>query len=156
MITEKLLREFLEAVVVPPLEVFSLRVLNRKNHSLIEINLDNLEHPLGAVSIELCAEVSRRLQEVLDSQLPDENYTLQVASAGAEREIQIPKELVRFQSRPIKLRYLDVEGNEKVEILICTNLEEERAEFQKYNTKGVKKFWIPLKDIRKGNLYLDF
>jgi ribosome maturation factor RimP len=161
LIDEKSVRDLLEGIILPPLAIFSLNVLAQKSHSLIEINLDNLDHPKGSVSIGDCAEVSRRLAELLDAQFVEDNYTLQVSSAGAERQVRIPEELERFKALPIKLHFTDTEGKSRTEIVVFQSLDGENAEFQMYQKKGTKKkagqaFLVSLKDVKKGNLYLDF
>lgn len=161
---ESNVRGILEEILLPPLTLYSIKVVRRKAYSLIEINLDNLGHPYGSVSIGDCEEVSRKLQSILDLKFPHENYTLQVSSAGAEREIQIPNDLERFKDLPLKLHFIDEEGLEKVELVkFVSRKEADLIEFRSYSRKGKSKkerlsktFFISLKDIKKGNLYLDY
>lgn len=162
MINEASIREILEGILLPPLAIYSIKVIRRKSYSLIEINLDNLEHPYGSVSIRDCEEVSHNLHKRLDEKFSEENYTLQVSSAGAEREIQIPEDLERFKHLPLKIQFVDEAGIEKIEIVRFISQKEGVFEFQYYSKNRNKKeklkktFFLALKDIKKGNLYLDY
>lgn len=163
MINEVNVREFLEEILLPPLAVYSIKVTRRKSYSLIEINLDNLEHPYGSVSIRDCEEISHTLHQKLDEKFPNENYTLQVSSAGAEREIQVPDEFERFRNLPLKIQFVDETGSTKVEVVKFISQKEGIFEFQSYSSKNKAKkgkfkktFFLALKDIKKGNLYLDY
>ncbi|EKQ83288.1 hypothetical protein LEP1GSC064_1128 [Leptospira kirschneri serovar Grippotyphosa str. Moskva] len=60
---------------------------------MIEVVLDNLEHPYGSVSLLECEQVSRKLKEELERISPDLDYTLKVSSAGAERKLDLPGDL---------------------------------------------------------------
>ncbi len=163
MINESNLREILEEILLPPIILYSIKVIQKKSHYLIEINLDNLEHFYGSVSLGDCEAISHTLHKALDERFPNENYTLQVSSAGAEREIKIPGDLERFKNLPMKIRFVDENGLEKAEVVHFISQKEGVFEFQSYagkrkNTKEKlkKSFFLTLKDIKKGNLYLDY
>lgn len=83
----------LDGVLSLPVKLYSLKVNQRPNHSLIEVVLDNLEHPYGSVSLLECEQVSRKLKEELERISPDLDYTLKVSSAGAERKLDLPGDL---------------------------------------------------------------
>lgn len=101
--------------------IYSARVLRSGNGFHFEIELDGLNHPLGAVTLAECESFSRRFAETLDRVLAGEseadwgealpvgilpdNYTVEVNSAGAERQLRLPGELERFQGKALKVQY---------------------------------------------------
>lgn len=118
------LAELLGRVADPGVGVYSARVLRSGNGFHFEIALDGLDHPLGAVTIAECESFSRRFVETLDRVLeeghPDwgaalpvgilpDNYTVEVNSAGAERQLRLPEELERFRGKPLKIQHREEE-----------------------------------------------
>jgi ribosome maturation factor RimP len=95
-----------------------------------------------------------------------DNYTLEVSSAGAEREIRFPNDLERFKGLPLKIRFNDSIKEKDQEIIAkFVSLENDDYVFEEYFTKKQKKNFklktkanlIKLKqdNIKKINLYLD-
>lgn len=61
----------------------------------------------SAVDLETCAEVSRALSAVLDTELPDPvpgHYALEVGSPGVERDLRGEADFIRFEGQKAKLR----------------------------------------------------
>lgn len=118
------LAELLKGVAEPGTGIYSARVLRSGNGFHFEIELDGLNHPLGAVTLATCESFSRGFTEILDRVLeagdPDwkdvlpvgilpDNYTVEVNSAGAERQLRLPGDLERFREQPLRIRYMDGE-----------------------------------------------
>ncbi len=92
-----------------------IRKMSRGYH--LEIELDDMKHPLGAVNVEQCETFSAAFVLLLDraiaeksiSGIPEdltpENYSLQVSSAGAERILKSPAEIERFKGKPLKIKF---------------------------------------------------
>lgn len=153
--------------------VFAAAMKHAKGGYLVQIELDDINHPLGAVTLEQCEQFSKSFIEVLDaavsagvdsSELPQgltaDNYSLEVSSAGAEREIRIPDELERFRGRALKIRYRTADETIRVEHGIFDSLEEGSVQFLGFKPKSQKKgkpdpFQLELSNIEKINLYLD-
>jgi ribosome maturation factor RimP len=157
LITENLIKEYLTQFVIHPIVIYSLKVNYQGKNSLIEINLDNLQNSYGAVTIGDCEQVSRDLRSILEEKQPEENYTLKVSSAGAERDLRLPGDLKRFSHLPLRLKFESKEGllDEVVKIV---RLEGEEIELEKYSkkiSKNTTKYLLQVSDITKGNLYLD-
>lgn len=152
------IQQFLEQVVSQPLEVYSLDFRYSNNHYLIEINLDNLDDPRGSVSISDCEKVSRELTQFLETSFAEENYTIQVSSAGAERPLRLPGDLGRFKGVPVKLHILDKDGKNVSYVLKITAFDGETVTCEPLDTKSKKQMGkqllIQSKDIVKGNLYV--
>ncbi|MCL8266429.1 ribosome maturation factor RimP [Leptospira weilii] len=139
--------------------MYSLKVNQRPNHSLIEVVLDNLEHPYGSVSLLECEQVSRKLKEELERISPDLDFTLKVSSAGAERKLNLPEDIDRFRGIPVRLVFRSGESEKHQEgIFRIVNRDGDQVfleKFQKGNKSAVKKqTTLNLKDILKGNLYV--
>ena len=61
--------------------------------------------PDGSMDLDTCAEVSEQLSAILDEKdLISEEYTLEVCSPGAEREIRDPEELDRLAGKYVYVR----------------------------------------------------
>ncbi|WP_230456567.1 ribosome maturation factor RimP [Leptospira borgpetersenii] len=139
--------------------MYSLKVNQRPNHSLIEVVLDNLEHPYGSVSLLECEQVSRKLKEELERISPDLDFTLKVSSAGAERKLHLPEDIDRFRGIPVRLVFRSGESEKHQEgIFRIVNRDGDQVfleKFQKGKKSAVKKqTTLNLKDILKGNLYV--
>ncbi len=100
-----------------------------------KVELDNLSHPLGAVSLDDCAQMSQWLVSELDRLITDpalvqeweipeelgvENYTLEVSSAGAERKLRLPGDLDRFKGAPVKIGIRNDSGGVTRHIAVYT------------------------------------
>ncbi|MDL5245094.1 MULTISPECIES: ribosome maturation factor RimP [Leptospira] len=149
----------LDDVLFLPVKLYSLKVNQRPNHSLIEVVLDNLEHPYGSVSLLECEQVSRKLKEELERISPDLDFTLKVSSAGAERKLNLPEDIDRFRGIPVRLVFRSGESEKHQEgIFRIVNRDGDQVfleKFQKGNKSAVKKqTTLNLKDILKGNLYV--
>ncbi|APH42498.1 Ribosome maturation factor RimP [Leptospira interrogans serovar Copenhageni/Icterohaemorrhagiae] len=150
----------LDGVLSLPVKLYSLKVNQRPNHSLIEVVLDNLEHPYGSDSLLECEQVSRKLKEELERISPDLDYTLKVSSAGAERKLNLPGDLDRFRGIPIRLVFRSEESEKEQEgIFRVVNRDGDQIvleKFQKGKNSVVKmQTTLNLKDILKGNLYVN-
>ena len=157
LIKEDQIKEYLNQFVIHPIAVYSFKINYQGKNSLIEINLDNLENSYGSVTIGECEQVSRDLHNILEEKHPEENFTLKVSSAGAERELTLPQDLGRFSHLPLRLRFETKEGKLD-EIVKIVRLEGEKIELEKYSKKNSKittKYLLQVSDITKGNLYLD-
>ncbi|WP_081103997.1 ribosome maturation factor RimP [Leptospira weilii] len=149
----------LDDVLFLPVKLYSLKVNQRPNHSLIEVVLDNLEHPYGSVSLLECEQVSRKLKEELERISPDLDFTLKVSSAGAERKLNLPEDIDRFRGIPVRLVFRSGESEKHQEgIFRIVNRDGDQVfleKFQKEKKSAVKKqTTLNLKDILKGNLYV--
>ncbi|MCW7460281.1 ribosome maturation factor RimP [Leptospira bandrabouensis] len=158
--TEENIRELILRVLTPPLALFSLQVQNRKNHALIEIELDHLTDKTGSASLEDCENVSRRLKEELDLWGDEFDFTLQVSSAGAERVLRLPEDLSRFQGLLVKLEVPLETGKWDKRLYRLGPVSGDSVELTLYDRKtrhkkNQKSVLMPIAEIRKGNLYLE-
>ena len=172
------LDEIAAEALLPGTEIYSIRLRKAGGGYHIEVELDDLNHPTGSVNLEQCEAFSRSLIEGLDAALESdreglpadlnaENYSLEVASAGAERQLRLPGDLERFMASPMKLQF-EQEGTVHTEIVEFTGKEEREGQelllFRSYKAGGSRKkaargkektYALGLQQIRKANLYLD-
>ncbi|MGB3974981.1 MAG: ribosome maturation factor RimP [bacterium] len=84
------------------LEILEIRIVKLHKRVDLRIVLDKIDNP---VSISDCAEFSRKLSRLLDVEDPIAGpYSLEVSSPGFKRLIRVPKDLIRFQNRRVKVR----------------------------------------------------
>lgn len=153
------IREILEKIIENPIQLYSLEVKVANDHFLIEINLDNLQDPRGSVSITDCEKVSRRLMDFLETTHGQENYTIQVSSAGAERELRLPEDLGRFHNVPVKIFFME-KGKKVSSLFQILEFDGNTVTLEPLNHKSRKLFGdrviLDKKDIIKGFLYIKF
>lgn len=163
----------------PGVEIYNLKLSKLHNDYYIQIELDNLFDPYGSVTIDTCENFSKEFINVLDERLLGDklqfnlpvdlnidNYTLEVSSAGAERELRIPRDLERFKDLPLKVRFLNESEKEEQKIVKFISIEEEDSIlFEEYLTKQQKRntklkqklnnLKLKQQNIIKINLFLD-
>ena len=158
-----------------------------------------MNHPLGAVTLDECESFSRRFVEALDRVLeegnPDwgkalpvgilpDNYTVEVNSAGAERQLRLPGELERFRGKPLKIQYREMDKtrtrlgvflksartaeNDESSVEITEDRDQSYYIFEEYTPRrgganrkrsgkqAGTKFQVASADCIRVNLYLDF
>jgi ribosome maturation factor RimP len=155
---EEILISYLTEALVFPLGLYAIKVHSRGKQNLIEVAVDNFENKYGSVSISDCEFVSRLVSQYLDTHSPDLLYTLRVSSAGAERQLVIPKDLFRFKEVPLKLEYKGVD--EKIEVNVFKIVEINDTEvvlelYSKHKKKKKSNLTIKLDTIIRGNIFLD-
>ncbi|CAN5146190.1 ribosome maturation factor RimP [soil metagenome] len=107
----------------------------------------------AAVSLELCADVSRDLSPALDvADLIPSRYNLEVSSPGLERPLRGPRDYARFEGQKAKLRLASLVAGQKVVVgslgpVTSTHLAV---------IDGSRTFEVPLADIEKANLVFEF
>lgn len=109
MITKEQLEDYTKSIAQAPIAIYSLEMRTRGDYQLIVVCLDHLENSFGSVSLGVCESFSHTLKGILDENHPDSNYTLQVSSPGAERDLRLPGDLDRFSHLPMKLSFIDEE-----------------------------------------------
>ena len=182
------LAEFANSVLHEGIGIYSIRLYPSAGGFHFEIQLDGINHPRGAVNLADCESYSRHFAEKLDAELAlrkddylfienlaEDNYTLEVSSAGAERELRLPEDLDRFKELPLKMIYLDGEKKTVKHVIYSRSVIEDGLElfvFLPYLPRGkkmkaqkmkknlsdkeIEMLKIPLHDIVRINLFLDF
>ena len=184
------MEEFFNKIADPGIRVFSAKILKTGNGYHLEIQLEGLNDPTGAVSLKDLERYHRSLSVFIESRindeigergllpedLTDENYSIEVSSAGAERGLRLPSDLERFCGRPLRIRFIkDAQSYTELATFIETRLNDAVNErfyvFQKYipvskrrkkHRENKKKdsstnIWeLSIDQLQNVNLYLDY
>lgn len=89
--TERLKEMFLPVLQQMDIRLYDLVYRNSGRERILEVSIMKQD---GSMDLDTCAAVSEKLSEVLDREDPiSEEYTMEVCSPGAEREIRDLSEL---------------------------------------------------------------
>lgn len=176
---EQIALEKAQESLQPEMAVYAFQVHFQKNEIKIQVLLDKLSDKYGSPNVEDCELFSRnyssRLQQLTEEGKLPENYSLEVSSAGAEREIRYPQDMERFRSYPMKVQYIgdndkiisrvftfvETKGSTTYWQSVETKLQRKQKLQQKAGQKKGKKAKVEMFEIEKNkiqriNLYLDF
>lgn len=167
---EQKIRDAALSALLPALSLRKIAFFHNRGNMRIVIELDKLQDPYGSVNIGECEEYSRALREALDelekSTAMDFNYSLEVSSAGAERELSGLAEVQRFSALPLKVSF-EQAGKVLTEILSVKGIDGEKLECVLADCKANRKKFGPAKlrkqtpfklewqHIKKVRLHLD-
>jgi ribosome maturation factor RimP len=103
------------AMAEPVLEELGFRlvrvVLSGRNGSTVQIMA---ERPDGMLTVEECAEISRRLSPVLDAHDPIEGqYNLEISSPGIDRPLARPSDFAAWAGYEAKIELKDLLAGRK-------------------------------------------
>lgn len=134
----------------PGIGIYSASISETGEGFHIEVRLDGLEDRHGSVTIDQCTKFSMDLaklieetitnnlagREALPADLSTDNFSMEISSAGAERELMVPGDLERFRGLPLKV-LLDTGDKVKTFLAVYegesdTESEERRLLFRKY------------------------
>ncbi|MBI3395744.1 MAG: hypothetical protein HY042_07915 [Spirochaetia bacterium] len=177
---EKDLAGLAERAAQPGIGIFSASLKKSGSGWHFVVEIDGLNDPRGSVSVDDCEEFSRRFSTAVDEEinagtagvlpsgLTPDNYSMEVGSAGAERELRLPGDLERFKGQPLKIRFREGEKDKhELVVYIGTGPEADpKLNFERYTGKKRKKsggasgrtqnLAVAPGDLLKANLYLDF
>lgn len=87
--------------------LYDLKWIKVRKDQVLQVIIDKVE---GTIDIEDCVTVSEAVSLYLDDTDPtSENYSLEVTSPGAERELRTPEEIVRFKGHYVMVKTLETE-----------------------------------------------
>jgi ribosome maturation factor RimP len=158
------------AALPAELSLHKLAFFHTRGNLRIVVELDKPSDKYGSVNIGECESYSRALRANLDelerTTAINLNYSLEVCSAGAERELSTIEEVQRFQALPLKASY-ESSGKVLTEVLQVIHIEGDRIECvladckvnrRKFGPAKLRKqvpFSIHWQDIKKIRLHLD-
>ena len=100
--TERLKEMFLPVLQQMDIRLYDLVYRNSGRERILEVSIMKQD---GSMDLDTCAAVSEKLSEVLDREDPiSEEYTLEVCSPGAEREIRDLSELESMAGEYVYVR----------------------------------------------------
>ncbi len=170
-ITEQKVTERAKAALPPELALHKIAFFHTKGNTRIVIDLDKESDPHGSVNIRDCETYARALRDALDDMEKTSginlNYSLEVSSAGAERELKSLAEIKRFSALPLNVTFTADTGKMLSEILKAESFEGDSVTFVIADCKANRKKYTPKKlkalpshrvawnDIKKIRLHLD-
>lgn len=108
MLNREQLVEFLNDKITPILanlgyDLIEVKMIVSHGRKTLQIFIDKP----GGVSVEDCAIASREIGEMLDQhdEIFSGRYYLEVSSPGAERQLTMPQDFLRFKGRKALIRY---------------------------------------------------
>ncbi len=169
-VKEKQIRERAMAVLPAGLSLHKLAFFHSRENTRIVVELDKPSDKYGSVNIGECESYSRALRDTLDelekTTAINLNYSLEVSSAGAERELSNIDEVKRFMALPLQTSYASA-GKILTEVLQVLKIEENKMECRLADCKANRKkfgparlrkqtpFTIEWDQIKKIRLHLD-
>jgi len=169
--TEKNVKERVVKVMPAELSLHKLAFFHSKGNTRIVIELDKESDPFGSVNVGECERVARALRLELDDMEKSTginlNYSLEISSAGAERELKTPSEVKRFSRSPMNATYVRADGKTYSDVLKAESIEGDLITFRLADCKTNRKRYSPKKlreataeqvswsNIRKIHLHLD-
>ncbi|MBN8222078.1 MAG: hypothetical protein J0L53_14230 [Spirochaetes bacterium] len=170
-ITEKQVSERAQAALPPELTLYKIAFFHTKGNTRIVVQLDKPADVYGSVNIGECETYSRRLRDSLDELEKvsglNLNYSLEVSSAGAERELASLADVRRFSALPLNVTFTAENGKVLSEVVKATAIEGETVIFNLADCKLNRKKLSPKKilaapayrvewnNIKKIRLHLD-
>ena len=169
-----LIRDLVIELLEPGYGLYKLEVIPGKKECKIRVLLDKLDNPYGTPAIDDCVRFSRvlqtRLSEIAAEGLVPEDFSLEVSSPGAERELETAEEWKRFQELPMKVLYKDAAGTSMSLVMKFSEKKENSSEWiienvqfnvnqGRYKKKMKKEdltINIPDGSIQSVKLYLDY
>lgn len=125
-------------------ELVELQYVRRRSSSLVRILLDRI----GGITLDQCAETSRRIAYLLEVEDPiEERYVLEVSSPGLDRELTTAADFRRKVGETVRLFFREPEAEAEIEGKL-DKVEGERLSLA--TESGVQE--IALADLLKGKI----
>jgi ribosome maturation factor RimP len=110
----------------------------------------------AAVSLELCAGVSRDLSPALDvADLIPHAYHLEVSSPGVERPLRDARDFARFQGQKAKIKLRGTPGNPAAARVVVGTLDGVSGDTA-YVLEGKKRHEVALTTVESARLVFEF
>lgn len=110
-VVEKL-KDFLEE---NEYELYHVDFIKEGKDWFLRVYIDNSDYSKGSISTMDCEKVSRYLSKVLDEDDPiEQNYYLEVASPGMDRQLYTDKHLQRYVGSKVEVSLYKKVDNKKV------------------------------------------
>lgn len=170
-ITEKQVTERVQAALPAELTLYKIAFFHSKGNTRIVIQLDKPSDAYGSVNIGECEAYARKLRDSLDEHEKvtgvNLNYSLEVSSAGAERELMSLADVKRFSALPLSVTFAAENGKVLSEVVKASAFEGETVVFNLADCKLNRKRLTPKKilaapayrvewnNIKKIRLHLD-
>ncbi len=166
---EEKARQYATEALPVGFSLFDFIVIHGKKGVRLQVFLDKTSSETGSPTIEECEQYAHVYHHMLGmvETMPDQ-YTVEVSSPGAERQLRLPDDLERFRKRPMKVRYLQDSGKSDTRILSFLERDGDLTRWKTADVKfnrnqgiiGKKKppqtMELNLASIQQVHLHLDF
>jgi ribosome maturation factor RimP len=146
----------LNAIVAPAVEsagyrLVRLRVMGGKRKTLQVM----AERSDGGMDVGDCAELSRKLSEILEAADPmAEEYVLEVSSPGIDRPLVSAEDFERFAGHEARVEMMHpIEGRRRFKGQIL-DVRNGAIEIETSGEKGTQRVWLPVGDVAEAKLVL--
>ena len=130
-------------------EFVHCEIVGAKRNMTVRVYIDKP----GGVSVEDCAQVSRKMEETLDADdLIPTAYLLEVSSPGLERELYSLDDFQKFEGQKVKVKLAAPVDGQKVFVARIQGVENGDVIL---NDKGRGEVRFPYSDVVKANLRVD-
>ena len=100
-----------EAPFAGVLEMYSFRVVGGRGDARVIVRLDKPADRFGSPSVDELSAFTHAFDAALEaSGAAPQELSVEVSSAGAEREVRLPRDLPRFKGLPMAVRYAPTPG----------------------------------------------
>ncbi|HMV35403.1 MAG TPA: hypothetical protein PKD60_05875 [Turneriella sp.] len=158
-VKEKQIRDRVLATLPAELSLHKLAFFHSRDNMRIVVELDKPSDKYGSVNIGECENYSRALRDNLDelekTTAINLNYSLEVSSAGAERELATIEEVRRFMALPLQASY-ESAGKVLTEVLQVLEIEGEKMECRLADCKANRKKFGPAKLRKQTPLHIEW
>ncbi len=133
-------------------EVWDVKFVREAGQWVLRVLIDTVVP--GNVSIDMCEEVNRALDQELDRMDPiEQSYVLEVGSPGIERELYRPSDFDKYKGSMVDIKlYAPMKNGEKKFTAKLIIREDDKLVLEKDGEEIV----LPLSSISKCNVHFDF
>ncbi len=137
-------------------ELVDLERAGHRSRPILRLRIDRLDAEVGAgVTVDECAQASRRLEEAFDAREDLlQSYILEVSSPGVERPLRKRRDFERAVGREISIRgYRPLaEGSKRVEGILLGIEDAQDDEVLRLRTGDEVEVRVPRSAVAKANL----
>jgi ribosome maturation factor RimP len=156
------LREIVEGELPEDLFLVDLKIHEKGSNSKVIIILDGDK----GVKLDQCAEVSRKVSDILESQtLFEESYVLEVSSTGIDLPLKMKRQYnsrvgrtlrVELKDGSFKQGILEAVSEDKIVLLPEEEKRKKKSKLEKKPTQEVILIGIAFSDIKQTNVLINF
>lgn len=145
--------EDIRNLVTPVLEgmeidLVDLQLLGSGSRTILRVFVDEI----GGISLQRCAEASRKISDVLDMNDPfPGKYVLEVSSPGTDRPLKTVQDFLRHKGKKVEITVGDEETENKISGVI-SQVKNEQVTLLAGNDKKT----INLREVKLARLVVDF
>ncbi|GAB4480180.1 MAG: ribosome maturation factor RimP [Thermoflexibacter sp.] len=157
------IRTLVEEILPEDLFLVDLKIHDKNNRSKIVIALDGDK----GISLDQCAEVSRKVGEILENQnIFTESYVLEVSSTGIDQPLKMKRQYLSRIGKKLKVELLDgsiaqgiLNAVTEDKIVLLKEEENKRKSNKKENKKAKQEdllIGIAFSEIKQTNVLISF